>query len=52
MVTVVTTFRLYKPNLYSIFDPGLGMICLIPSKCWAEVDKVVKMFVVFFFNQV
>ena len=27
------------------------MICLILTKCWADDNNVVKMFVVFFFNQ-
>ena len=32
--------------------PVLAMMCLILSKCWADYDNVVKMSVVFFFNQV
>ena len=43
--------RLYKPNLISIFDPGLEMVRFIPSKCWEDDDNIAKMFVLFIFSQ-
>ena len=44
--------RIYKPNFIIVFDPLFGMIgFIIFSEYWADGNDVVKVFVIFFFNQ-
>ena len=50
MVEIV--LRIYKPNIIVAFDPLLSMIGLIIfSECWTNDNDVVKMLVIFYFNQ-
>ena len=42
--------RIYKLNFIIIFDPLFRIIGIIFSECWADVNDVVKMFVIFIFN--
>ena len=45
-------YRLYKPNIIIMPDPAFSMICLIPSKRWADNDDVVKILAIFFFYKI
>ena len=50
MVEII--FRIYNPNFIIVFDPLFNVIGFIVfSECWADDNDVVKIFVIFFFNQ-
>ena len=48
---VEIVFRIYKSNFIIVFDLLFRMIGIIFSECWEDDNDVVKMLIVFFFNQ-